>query len=1063
MQIDFLSGVAAVRDAVRRTLGSRLQLRIGVELPPPSQHQGGLLWIHGDPPSLDVEALALRVEQGQRLLLTGTATALLARTGIEPVAPEIRRGTWPADVGPRELRGVMALPAHPLFHRAPGGPYLLRARGDQPYAEAVWDRGRWPAVARVLGVEKLPIGCDATRAILLEARHGRGRVLALGAHLPLENGDPDFAEHRARFIGDLVDYSISDLAGERGAAWPHPGSTRGILVVHVAGRDAPTAQLPADPASDAALTRPLAPGDDASFVLTTRDGQAVYGRARRGIEEIWCRAFRAFRELDLRLAPAGEPLAALGDGVESATVHPDEFCWSWRRGASSASLRLARTAEGDGFSLSIRAGAGGALACELSGSSDLRALWPYPAGLSPELQAASSRQGAVLLLGDPLFGFGASLVSDQRPIRASIADASRPVLDGDGGAIVRFVREYRVAADAEFVITIRGRSPGIEDGVAAASPEAPTARTSLTVRTGQASIDGALALVQARIADFVAPLDAKSAGLVAGHDRSRRGWFTGRPGSAWFFGRDAFTCDAALLPFGAHDVVRADLALAARFQDPLGKIHHELTPLGVVHHDAADATPMFLDMLGRWFAWTGDREFVASLLPVIRRAVAFLVRTDRDGDGLAENAGVGHGWLEGGTLAQHVAIEVYLAAYTVRAWSAVALLGTALGDEPLATTGAAQATRAREALRTRFFRVEDGGFTHAIRTDGSRDDREAITSVMPWTLAIGEHGRESDALRRFATARAQADWGSRMLPTDDPAYDPASYQAGSVWPLFSGWTNLADFQYGRADTAWLRLLPLLRSVEQFAPGCVQEVFRGDVYRPRGIAAMQAWSHAAILSGFAQGLLGARESPDDGHVVLEPTLPGALDGLEFAGLRIRGATLSGRLARGEGGAGLEVELTLEGEPLELELAPFFPSPARVRGVTHDGVSLAMHEEALGDGVLVRTRVPLGIGSTRLRFDVLPDLLVAIEMPPLVQDRESSGPRFLGRRRIDADTVALTFELCAPASFPIRTPGRAVLAVTGAELEAGGSSLKVTPAAGTGHRACEVVVRFAPQND
>jgi hypothetical protein len=427
------------------------------------------------------------------------------------------------------------------------------------------------------------------------------------------------------------------------------------------------------------------------------------------------------------------------------------------------------------------------------------------------------------------------------------------------------------------------------------------------------------------------------------------------------------------------------------------------------------------------------------------------VRTDRDGDGLAENAGVGHGWLEGGTLAQHVSIEVYLAAYTVRAWSAVAVLGTALGDEPLATTGAAHATRAREALRTRFFRVEDGGFTHAIRTDGSRDDRDAITSVMPWTLAIGEHGRESDALRRFSTARAQADWGSRMLPTDDPAYDPASYQAGSVWPLFSAWANLADFQYGRADTAWLRLLPLLRSVEQFAPGCVQEVFRGDVYRPRGIAAMQAWSHAAILSGFAQGLLGARESPDDGHVVLEPTLPGGLDGLEFAGLQIRGATLSGRLARGEGGAGLEVELTLEGEPLELELAPFFPAPARVRGVTHDGVSLAMHEEALGDGVLVRTRVPLGAGSTKLRFDVLPDLLVAIEMPPLVQDRESSGPRFLGRRRVDADTVALAFELCAPASFPIRTPGRAVLAVTGAEQEADGSALRVTPAAGTGHRA------------
>lgn len=1050
MQIDFVSTTAGARDAVLRQLGPRLPLHAGAEVPAAAPAPGHLLWIHGDPPELDVERLAARVAAGQKLLLSGAAAMLIARIGAEPVRPEIRRGAWPSDVGPRALRGVMALPGQPLFHRAPGGPYLRLAEPDRPFAEAVWDRGNWPARARVLGVEKLPIGCDATRAILVEARLGRGRVLALGAHFPLEFGDRDFAEHRARFAGDLIDHLVDDLAAERGPAWPSPWSRRSVRFTPVADRDAPAAQRPAAAPIDDATARALDLSTDASFVLTTAAGHAAYGRARSFLGEVWARSFRAFRDIALRIASGDDALAPFGDGAVDARVHPDELRWTWRRGDAVATLRLARTAEGDGFCIVLANPGGAPLRCELSGASDLRPFWPYPAGTSAVIEASSSWQDEALSIGDPLFDSGATLVSDLRPVRASIVDASAPVRDGDGGAMVSFVREYLVEPGTELVVTLRAR----------ASAPAIRATTSLVIRVGDPAIDASLALVKARLLDCFQPFDAHSAGLVAGHDRSRKGWFTGRPGYAWFFGRDAFTCDAALLPFGAREVVRADLELAARFQDPLGKIHHELTPLGVVHHDAADATPMFVDLLGRWFAWTGDLAFVKSLWPALRRAVQFLERCDRDGDALPENVGVGHGWMEGGPLAEHVVAEVYLAAYACRAWAAAVVLARAVGDDEFAKRCASFASRARESLRTRFFRGEDGGFAHALRSDGSRDDRDAVTTVVPWTLALGEHGRESDALRRFATARAQADWGSRMLPDDDPAFDPRSYQAGSVWPLFTGWTTLADFLHGRPDSAWLRLLPLVRSVEHFAPGSVQEVFVGDVYEPRGIASLQAWSHAAVLAGFAQGLLGARETPDDARVILEPTLPGAVDQLEFEGLRIGDAVIAGSVHRDADGCGLELVVTLDGEPRELELAPFFPSPVVIRGVTQDGAPLAMREEPLGDGVLARTRVALRTGTTRVRFDAIPDLVVAIEMPPLEPGARSNGPRFLGRRCLDVDTVALDFELTAPTAIGIRTPGRRVVNVTGGELVDGGRTLSIAPPPGTGHRPCTVTVRFAP---
>lgn len=1062
MQIDVLLPRGVATPEFPRRLGPRLPLRVIGSLSTAAPES--ILWIHGDA-GLDaaaVDTLGERVAAGGRLMLTGTAAALLARAGIEPVRPEIRRGSYRRDVGDRELRGVMALPGQPLFHRFPGGVYLCRARGDGAFAEAVWERGHWPRVARVIGVEKLPIGCDVQRGVLLEARHGRGRVLALGAHLHLTAGDAEFDEVRARFIGDLFDYLVSDLAGDRGAVWPDPNTQRHARIVG-ATSSAPQVRCSLPPrARDDSLARDVDPSVDAAFTLVAADGSALYGRLHGFVDEMWVRAFRAFRDLRLRVVDHID----FAQGLVGARIHPDDVELEWRDGAAALRLRVANLADEAGFGIAMRA-TGAALRVEIRGVSDLRAFWPYPAGLAPEITAHSADRGGKLRLRDSLFGFEADIHADREPLRAVVHDVSRAVEQGDGGAMVAFVREFGLEDGEEVVLRLSGRTPPWRDGAApvdlvevARNGADPTLR----ITTGDIALDASFALVASRMRDFVMPLGDGLAGLCAGHDRSRRGWFTGRPGYAWFFGRDAFFCDAALLPCGAREIVRQDLRLAARFQDPLGKIHHEITPLGVVHHDAADSTAMFVDVLGRYYAFTRDAELVRELWPAVKRALAFLGVTDRDGDGLPENRGVGHGWMEGGTLAEHVDVEVYLAAFACRARSAAAFLADAIGDAEIARRETVAAERARDALRSRFFRSEDGGFAHAIRVGGARDDRDAVTTAVPWALALGEPGRENDALRRFATARARADWGSRMLPQDDPAYDPGSYQAGSVWPLFTGWTVIADFLHGRADSAWLALGPLLRSVEQFAPGCVQEVFRGDTYSARGIAAMQAWSHAAVLSGFAEGLLGVRVVPGEPRVILEPTLPGAIDALRFEGLRLGASELSGSVRREPDGSGLTLEIECRGEALEMDVAPFVPRPFALRGVFRDGEPIDVHVEELGDGALLRAAVALLPGRCVLHFDVVPDLVIAIDGGMCTVGAPSSRPRFIGRRIPDADTLVLDFELTGPTDFAIRTPGRSLRTVEGAAIGDGGRTLRIDPAAdaavdlGNGYRSGAVTLRF-----
>ena len=93
-------------------------------------------------------------------------------------------------------------------------------------------------------------------------------------------------------------------------------------------------------------------------------------------------------------------------------------------------------------------------------------------------------------------------------------------------------------------------------------------------------------------------------GMDGGHAVS------GRPGYAWYFGRDSVWMGLAFLAAGRHDIVKGILAFLRTHQESTGKILHEMTTSGHVHYDAADATPLYVLLLGRYLSATGDAAFV---------------------------------------------------------------------------------------------------------------------------------------------------------------------------------------------------------------------------------------------------------------------------------------------------------------------------------------------------------------------------------------------------------------------------------------------------------------------
>ena len=143
---------------------------------------------------------------------------------------------------------------------------------------------------------------------------------------------------------------------------------------------------------------------------------------------------------------------------------------------------------------------------------------------------------------------------------------------------------------------------------------------------------------------------------MAGWGLSRNGT---RPGFGWFFGGDAMINTYAMDALGQWELVAEELAFLARYQRGDGKITHEISqaaahipwfdtyPYAYYH---ADTTPHWMFALYQYWLASADDDLLRELWPAYRRAWAWCLSAETDGDGIIENTVGGLGAVEvGGT------------------------------------------------------------------------------------------------------------------------------------------------------------------------------------------------------------------------------------------------------------------------------------------------------------------------------------------------------------------------------------------------------------------------------
>jgi glycogen debranching enzyme len=398
-------------------------------------------------------------------------------------------------------------------------------------------------------------------------------------------------------------------------------------------------------------------------------------------------------------------------------------------------------------------------------------------------------------------------------------------------------------------------------------------------------------------------------------------------GAPWFmtlFGRDSLlTSWMALIvdPTLAEDVLQT----LARFQgtkvDPLddeepGRILHEMrygeaSSLslvgGRVYYGTADATPLFVMLLGELRRWGLARDVVDSLLPAADRAMAWIEDYgDRDGDGYVEyqrasDRGLANqGWKDSwdairfadGTLARPPIALCEVQGYVYGAYLARAHFADELGD---ASTAARYRVMAK-ALKTAFnrdFWLEDRGW-YAMGLDADKRPIDALASNMGHCLWTGivDKDKAPKVAARLLSPEMFSGWGIRTLGSNMAGYNPVSYHCGSVWPHDNAIIAAGLTRYGFVDEAQRVILGLLDAAAHFG-GRLPELFGGlgrdevpfPVTYPSSCQP-QAWSAASPLL-FLRTILRLDPWVPHGKVWLDPVLPKRIERLRVDRIPLAG--------------------------------------------------------------------------------------------------------------------------------------------------------------------------------
>lgn len=422
-------------------------------------------------------------------------------------------------------------------------------------------------------------------------------------------------------------------------------------------------------------------------------------------------------------------------------------------------------------------------------------------------------------------------------------------------------------------------------------------------------------------------------------------------GIPWFvavFGRDSVIVSlqtVAVYPeFARGTLVKLAQLQATEIDDwrdaQPGKMLHELrqdelTQLNELpytpYYGTVDTTILWIITLAEAYHWSGDLTILNDCRDALEQALVWIDKYgDFDQDGFVEyqtRSSVGlrnQGWKDSGDSVVYpngVQVEPPIAlcevqGYVYDAWKRAAQIYEVWG-EPEAARLRQKADRLYQQFNERFW-MADAGF-YCFGLDSKKQQIQSIASNPGHLLLSGivPPERAASMVQRLFQPDLWCGWGIRTLSSLNPAYNPISYQLGSVWPHDNAAIAMGLKFYGYHAEAARIAEGIFAAASYFEAGRMPELFGGIERQPDTFPVPysdanipQAWAAGSILL-LIRSLLGLEANAPKKHLTVQPMLPDWLPDLELTNLRVGAATVAIRFWR-EGDYTLWKVTDLKGE-------------------------------------------------------------------------------------------------------------------------------------------------------
>lgn len=894
------------------------------------------------------KAITEYAKSGKGLLLTLLAAQYTIDLNLESVPPnKVLKGGWEIKDTYKEIKGFHSFTGHPLFNGLFDGAYTWNTKQNFDFAAAYYD-SLMPAKGKVIGIGWDYITFKKNERHVIEYETGKGKCLAIGSYIYFADEKNVYRKHLEKLISNSFEYLNKNKTAQKESYWKFDPLNFEIVKGETGSKKEVTGSRKADLNYTSGLEIKRDSANSKSYFGVSGLRSTIMGKENGGVDEVWVHPLRAFQNYQVFLVKGGKeiPLSSVNPKI---TVRPESFIRNYKIEGNIITETLFASRNLPSGIINYKIESKEPAGLKIKFDVDNRIMWPYDEDFLGTYMVNENKENNKIIIHSrdnslsSIFGMDKksilSVKVEDTKVKTKIARLEFAVEIKAGENDLNFVfsssNESLAATEKYYRKTINGISSAYKENVdyyknlfaEKTIIESPDKEFNDAYKWALAGVD--------KFFIYTYPLGSS---FMAGMGTTERGWdgaqkINGRPGYAWYFGRDSEWTSFAVLDYGDYQKVKAVLEFLGKYQDLTGKIFHELTSSNAVHYDAADATPLYVILMGKYLNATGDTEFIKQEWPKIQKAIDFCYSTDTDKDGLIENTNVGHGWVEGGKIyGAHVTF--YLAGLWASTLEYGSRIAKTLNQNDLAESYDSSYKKVLAIIDKDFWNSDTKFYNDGKNIDGTFSTTKTIQVTVPMYFNTTDEVKSKESIKEFLGNDYTTNWGARIIGESNPMFNPRGYHYGTVWPLFTGWAALADYKYGYSLQGFSLAMNNLMVYKNWGLGYIEEVLHGTEYKPAGVCSHQAWSESMALQPLLEGMVGISPDKLKNELRISPQIPPHFNKLNVSNILFGKARLDMNYSSEAGVLSYKLK-TKSRQPFNLVLSPKLARGAVVKKVILDG--------------------------------------------------------------------------------------------------------------------------------